>query len=120
MEESLIFDWHNSKIGRNAQSVGMIHEGAHYLLTASPTIREGEFQAMCNSVRVTKDLFASISEAKIACEKWFRREVLGEVWDAEAELGKWFYDNCNAIRDGVLDCEAFAKAILANFKVEPL
>lgn len=110
----MIFDWHRSNVGVNAQSVGIIHDEKHYLLTASPTIKPGEYQAMCNAVRVTKDLFGTITEAKTACEKWYRREVLGESWDAREALATFIGDCENTPPNFTM-----ANAILDNFEVAP-
>lgn len=71
-----IFDWRTSKLGENAQSCDMRHDGIRYWLAVSETLRAGEFQAICNGVRVCKTFYASAAEAKQCCEKWYLREVL--------------------------------------------
>lgn len=70
------FDWQKSQLNEHAQCCVVKHDKKRYTLVASETLRKGEFQAMCNAVRVTKEFFGSALEAKAECERWFLEEVI--------------------------------------------
>lgn len=71
------FDWKKSTLSETAQSCDMRHDDKRYWFAVSETLREGEWQAMCNGVRLCKTFYVSPMEAKNCCEKWYAREVLG-------------------------------------------
>jgi len=108
----MIFDWHTSQMG--GQSVIMQHDDNPYWLLASPVGIKSynqQFQALCNCVRISKELYATLAEAKIACEEWYKREILGNAWDAEAELRK--------LADESDSSESLVTAILSKFTIAP-
>ena len=115
----MIFDWHTSQMG--GQSVIMQHDNNPYWLLASPVGIKSynqQFQALCNCVRISKDLYATLAEAKIACEEWYKREVLGEQWDAEKALCAILYEH-TAAHTKDIDCDYIAKDILSHFTIAP-
>lgn len=110
-----MFNWRKSTLARQAESCRMVHEGKHYWLVATTTIKDNEFQALANGVRVTKELFSTIAQAREACEQWYSREVLGLTVDVEAELECLLY---TALNKG-LSTPKTVKSLLDKFTIAP-
>lgn len=70
------FDWKTSHLGEGAQSCDIRHDEKRYWFAVSRTLRDTEWQAMCNGVRIVKTFFDTPQAAKAECERWFEGEVL--------------------------------------------
>lgn len=110
-----MFNWRKSTLARQAESCRLVDNGKHYWLVATTTIKDNEFQALANGVRVTKELFAYMADAREACERWYEREVLGLDFDPRCELDAVVY---TALSDN-LSSTAIVEAILDKFTIAP-
>lgn len=109
----MLFDW-QAGLGKS-QSITMHRNGKNYWLVASHVgiiTDQPQFQAMCDGVRVTKELFPTMVKAKLACEEWYL-ETIGQTWDAKEAL-----DDVLIGLDGA-KIDVIRNAILSNFTIAP-